>query len=121
MTNYAEPQFPAIFTDNFTQLRQFDRDLIQVLGLWTQNLKAILDRGGSFADNMDVRLVSVTSHATPGTEFPVTHTLGKIPFHYIICGKTKVGTVYDGATANTTTTLYLRSDAPSGVFRLMIF
>lgn len=121
MTKYAEPQFPAIFTDNFGQLRQFDRDLIQVLGLWTQNLSAILDRGISFDDNVDVRRVSVVSHGTPGTEFSVTHTLGKIPTGYIVYGQTGAGSVYDGSTTNTPTTLYLKSDAASVTFRLIVF
>lgn len=121
MTEYAEPQFPALFTDNFTHLRPFDRDLIQVLGHLSNNLKAILDRGISFDDNVDIRRISVTSHASTGTEFSVAHDLGKVPTGYIVYGQSIAGTVYDGSTSNTTTTLYLKSDASSGVFRLLVF
>ena len=121
MTKYQEPQFPAIFVDNQLELRQFDRDLVNVLGGFALVLKAILDRGISFDDNMDIRRVSVASHATPGTEFSVAHTLGKTPVGYIVYGQTAAGSVYDGATANTATTLYLKSDASAMTFRLIVF
>lgn len=85
------------------------------------NLLAILDGGVSFDDNMDVSRVSVQSHATPGTEFSVAHELGKVPLGYIVAGQTAAGSVYDGTSANTKTTLYLKSDAASTTFRLIVF
>lgn len=121
MTKFYEPQFPALFVDNQATLRLFDRDLVNILGAFSQVLKAILDRGISFDDNMDVRRVSVASHATPGTEFSVAHTLGKVPLGYIVSGQSAAGSVYDGATANTATTLYLKSDASAATFRLIVF
>ena len=121
MTQYAEPNLPAIFTENQKDLRPFDRDLVQVLGSHGLNLKAILDRGISLDDNVDCRRVSVASHATPGTEFSVAHTLGKIPTGYWVYGQTGAGTLYDGASAWTATTLYLKSDASAKTFRLIVF
>ena len=84
-------------------------------------LDAILNRGITFDDNVDCRRVTATTHATPGTEFSVTHTLGKVPVGYIVCGQDGAGSVYDGPTENTATTLYLKSDAASKNFRLIIF
>lgn len=84
-------------------------------------LDAILNRGIAFDDNVDCRRVSVTSDGTPGTEFSVLHTLGKVPIGYIVCGQNGAGSVYDGTTANTATTLYLKSDAASTSFRLIVF
>jgi hypothetical protein len=121
MSKYAAPNFPALFTEAFDKLRDFDKKLIQSLGGLTLTLKAILDRGISFDDNVDCRRVSVTSHATPGTEFSVTNTLGKVPVGYIVYGQNAAGNVYDGTTANTATTLYLKSDVSSKTFRLLIF
>ena len=121
MTLYQEPNFPAIFTENQRDMRPFDRDLINVLGNWGLVLKAILDRGISFDDNIDIRRVSVVSHGTPGTEVSVAHTLGKVPVGYIVYGQTAAGSVYDGTTTNTATTLYLKSDASSATFRLIVF
>lgn len=121
MTQYQEPNFPGIFTQNQKDLRQFDRDLITVLSGWDNILKAILDRGINFDDNLDIRRVSVVSHGTPGTEFSVAHTLGKVPTGYIVYGQTAAGSVYDGTTANTKTTLYLKSDVATVTFRLVVF
>lgn len=120
MTQFAEPSFPAVLAAG-SDLRQFDRDLITVLGGMGLNLKAILDGGISIDDNMDISRVSVQSHATPGTEFSVTHSLGKVPTGYIVYGQTGAGSVYDGTTANNKTTLYLRSDVSAVTFKLLIF
>lgn len=117
MTKYAEPSLPALPAD----AREFDRDLLTVLDAANQGLGAILDRGLSLDDNMDVRRVSVASHATPGTEFSVAHTLGKTPTGYLVYGQTAAGSVYDGATANSKTTLYLKSDVAGVTFRLVVF
>ncbi len=117
MTKYAEPLFPAIGQ----MLTRFDTDLLTVLGAQSQNLKGILDHGISFLDNLDVSLVSVQSHATPGTEFSVAHQLGKVPQGYIVYGQTGAGSVYDGATTNSKTTLYLKSDAAAVTYRLIVF
>ena|SRR3990167_888968 len=121
MTQYREPNFPAIFTQNQKDLRLFDRDLITVLGGWSGVLQAILDKGIDFDDNLDIKRVSVTSHGTPGTEFSVAHTLGKVPTGYIVYGQAAAGSVYDGTTANTKTTLYLKSDVATVSFRLVVF
>lgn len=121
MTLYQEPNLPGIFTQDIEEIREFDKNLISELGGMSSKLKSILDRGISFDDNVDVRRVSVTSHATPGTEFSVAHGLGKTPTDYIKMGQGGAGTVYDGTTANDATTLYLRSDASSVAFRLMVF
>lgn len=94
--------------------------LIQAMTEFNNNLDAILNRGARFEDNIDCRLVSVTSDATPGTEFSVAHTLGKIPVGYLVYGQNGAGSVYDGTTANTATTLFLKSDAASTSFRLIV-
>lgn len=121
MSKYADPVLPSIFIDNQEEMRQFDRDLITALGNWSLSLKGSLDKGLSFDDNMDVSRVSVVSHATPGTEFSVAHGLGKVPTGYIVYGQTAAGSLYDGATANTKTTLYLKSDAAAATFRIIVF
>lgn len=96
-------------------------NIVKILTDMNINLDSILNRGIKFEDNVDCRLVSVTSHGTPGTEFSVSHTLGKTPTGWIVYGQTGAGTVYDGTTANTDTTLYFRSDAASKTYRLIVF
>lgn len=118
MTMLSEPNLPS---PSAAELRQFDRDLMTVLSGFFQNLTAIIDGGISFNDNMDVSRVSVTSHATPGTEFSVAHLLGKVPTGYIVYGQNAAGSIYDGSTGNTSTTLYLKSDVASKIFRIIVF
>lgn len=109
MTKYAYPMLPR------------GNDLTPAIYEWSLVLRAILDRGLSFSDNADVSIVSVTSHGTPGTEFSIAHGLGKVPTGYIVTKQAAAGSVYDGATSNTATTLYLKSDAASTSFTLMVF
>lgn len=121
MTKFSEPNFPALFTEQFDKLRTFDRELITALSNWSMVLKSILDGGISIDDNVDATRISVTSHVTPGTEFSVLHLLGKVPLGYIVTGQNGAGSVYDGSTLNTKDTLYLKSDVSSKTFRLLVF
>lgn len=120
MSEYADPVLPSIFVDS-ADVREFDRDLLAALGNWSLQFKRMLDRGLNFDDNLDVRRVTVTTHATPGTEFSVAHTLGKVPVGYIVYGQSAAGSVYDGVTANTKTTLYLKSDVAGAAFKIIVF
>ncbi len=121
MTQFAESNFPTLFTAGGAEMRPVDRDLMTVLDAMSGNLRAILDGGISVDDNMDMSRTTVASHATPGTEFSVAHGLGKIPTGRIIYGQTAAGSLYDGATANTATTFYFKSDVSAVTFRLIFF
>lgn len=121
MTKYAEINLPAIFTEQFDKLRRFDRDLITTLNEWQLMLKAILDGGISFTDNVDIDMVTVTSNGTPGNETSVTHRLGKVPAGYIVTGQNAAGSLYDGTTANTATAAYFKSDVAIVQFRIILF
>jgi len=124
LTEYKDPTFPGLFKTTDSDPKKIPdllKRLLQILEEWQQNLKSILDGGLSFEDNMDVSLVTVTSDATPGTEFSVSHGLGKVPTGYIVYKQGGAGTIYNGPTANTATTLYLRSDASSTSFSVIVF
>lgn len=120
MTKFKEPQYPAIYVDNQKNLRQFDRDMVTVLGGSASNLKTILDRGISFADNVDCVFITYTSNGVVATEDVVPHTLGKIPTGYIVITKDTPGIIY---TTNpfTKTDLYLAWDTGSVTSTLLVF
>ena len=120
MTRPSNPSFPALFTQNALDLRQFDRDMITVLGAWAMNYKTILDRGISFSDNMDVVFVTYVSDGTPGNQTTVAHGLGKIPTGYIPISKDKAADVYTGAVPDNTS-LYLKCSAASTTVKLLVF
>lgn len=121
MTQFQRVNVPAIFTKSYGDVRQLDNDMLKALSELSINLDSILNQGMRFEDNVDCRLVEVTSHATPGTEFSVSHGLGKVPTGYVIYRRDGAGTVYDGTSADTATTLFLRSDASSVTFKLIVF
>lgn len=121
MTKYQEPNFPAIYTESFTKLREFDKNLITVLGAWGQVLKAILDGGISFEDNVDVELITFTSSATPDAENAVAHTLGKIPTGFLVYSLNKGAVVYNGTTANTKTQIFLKVNVASTTIKAWVF
>lgn len=121
MTKFSEPNFPALFTEQFDKLRTFDKDLLTALSNWSMVLKSILDGGISINDNMDMSQVTIVSHATPGTETGYSHGLGKVPTGYIVVGQTDAGIVYDGVTLNTKNTIYLKSDVSSVTFRILVY
>lgn len=116
MTIYAEPKFPPLPAN----APEFDRLLLMALALGGQNLKAILDGGISFTDNMDVSIVTYTSNASPDTEDTVAHGLGKVPTGYIPVSKDKAGDVYTSSAADATN-LKLKCTVASVALKLLIF
>lgn len=121
MTQYKEPQYPAIFVDNSPQLRDFDKKLLSVLEGQSANLKTILQRGISFPDNMDVAFISFTSSATPDAENTIAHTLGKTPTGFVVYNLDKGAVVYNGTTTWSKTNIYLKVNTASVAVKAWIF
>ncbi len=120
MSTYQEPNFPALFGQE-TDIREFRRKLITILSQWSQNLKFILDRGISWTDNIDAVDVTFTSSATPDQENTVAHTLGKVPAGVIVYSQDKAGSVYNGTTAFTKTSVYLKCNVASATVKIKVF
>ena len=117
---YADPVFPALFTQNVATLRQFDRDLVTALGSWSMSLKGILDRGIAVGDNLDAVVVEFTSSVTPDAENTVAHGLGKVPTHFIVTSLNKAAIVYKGSTAFTSTNIYLKVNVASVAVKIIV-
>jgi len=121
MTEYKDPNFPAVYKKDDPNLRDFDRFLLQQLEEWQQNLKSILDRGIERNDNVDQRDATFTSNAVADTEDAVTHTLGKIPEGFRVINSDKAATVYDSGTAWTETTIFLKTNVASATITIEVF
>ncbi len=100
---------------------QRDTDLYRVLSEFFRKITTILNRGITFDENVDCRLINFTSSATPDAENTIAHTLGKVPIGYIVYGKDKAGDVYTGGTAWTTTNLYLKVNVASVAVKIIVF
>jgi hypothetical protein len=112
---------PSVFIKSYGKASQFELDLLKAFQELVIALKGLLNGGLTFSDNFNSCPVSATSHATPGVDFAVPHTLKRLPAGYIVVGQEAAGSVYDGATPNTATSLYLKSDVASKQFRLVVF
>jgi len=121
MTAYSGPNLPAIFTENFGKLREFDKNLVTELSRWDSILKAILDRGVSFSDNVDSVSISFTSSGTPDAENTVAHTLGKAPTGFLVYDINKGAVVYRGSTAWTAANIYLKVNTATTAVKAWVF
>ena len=117
MSRYALPSLPALFVDG---ARDFDKGLLTGLSSWATLLGGILDRGITLADNVDCDIVSFTTNATPDAETTVAHALGKVPTYFIVADLDKGGVVYKGATAFTSTNVYLKCTVASAAVKLIL-
>lgn len=117
MTAYKDVNLPLIFLDK----QNFTVNLLRQLEERERNLKAILERGISFSDNVDCRLLSFTSSATPDAENTVAHTLGKIPTGFIVYYLDKGAVVYDSGTAWTSSNIYLKVNTATVAVKIIIF
>ena len=98
------------------------KNLDKALDKWAQALVLLLKNGLRFEDNNDIDLVTFTTHATPGTEVAVAHTLkNRVPNGFLVYGKDKAGHLYDGTTAFSSANIYVRSDVASVTAKIMIF
>lgn len=100
-----------------------ERELNTVLDNLIIELRKIINGGIQISENLNVKLVSYTSNATPDTETVCPHTLGKTPAGYIIYGQDIAGNLYTstGGTAWTSTNIYLKCTVASVTFKLIIF
>jgi len=117
MTSYKPVHLTSV-------LRGTDVDLMELmrrLEEFDRNLGAILNRGILFGDNVDCASIEFTSSATANAENAVVHTLGKVPTGFIVYSLDKAATIYNGTTAHSKTTIYLKSNAASTAVKAWVF
>ena len=75
---------------------------------------------GENADNIDGVWASVTTPVTPGTDFTITHNLGRKPVGVDLKQKDMPVDVYTGSTPWNGQTITLKATAASAVIKLFI-
>lgn len=121
MTKLKDVGFASLFIGKVRELTAYDRDLVNSLLNLEIMLKAILNRGINFNDNIDCRVIDFTSSGTPNAENTIAHDLGKIPTGYFVVGKDKAGDLYNGTTTWTATNIYLKNAVASVTAKIIIF
>ena len=96
-------------------------DLFKAISEFARSAVTILSRGITFSDNVDCRLITFTSSATPDAENTVAHTLGKVPTGYLVYSLNKAAVVYANATAWTKTNIYLKVNVASVAVKIIVF
>lgn len=89
------------------------------VALYLDQVTNLVNGNLSFADNFNAKLLTVTFSAA-NTDVASIHGLGRVPSGYFLVGSTAAMSIYDGASANTSSLLYLRSNA-TGTARLVVF
>ena len=117
MTSYKPIQLTSVLCGTDVDLMELMRRLEE----FDRNLNAILNRGILFGDNMDCVSVEFISSATPNAENVVAHTLGKVPSGLIVYSLDKAATIYNGTTAHSKTTIYLKSNTASTTVKAWVF
>ena len=101
--------------------KDYDRRLQEALQSFFRQLIDLLNQGLRFSANHDAQLQSYTTNATPDTEDSIAHTLKRVPDGVILVKSNKTVSLYDGPTAWTATTVYLRANVASATVKVLIF
>lgn len=96
-----------------------DEDLKRFLALFGEQVLQVLTNGLDFQTNFNCALISVTFTAA-NADTAVSHPLGRVPSGFLVYSLDGGIVVYNGATANTSTTLYVRSSG-TGTAGLIVF
>jgi hypothetical protein len=102
----------------------FEKNLEKSFQRLVDQLFQLFRNGLLFSDNFDCDIVDFTTPAIRDTEFSVAHDLKRVPTGYIVIRSTNLGPalLYDGPTAWTTTSIYLKEPYTGGIVgKLMIF
>lgn len=98
----------------------FDNDLQKLFTAMQGRIRFGTGADGARGENIEGEFQVVSDTGSANTEFAVTHTIGAVPIGYIVIKNSKAGTVYDGTTSWTSTTLYLRHEAANAAITVFL-
>jgi hypothetical protein len=118
--------FPKIIAPNptgneFSDVSKMDEELSKSIDRISSALDLVFANGVGVSDNLDCRVVSLSTSATPDAENTVAHSLSRVPSGYIVVKRNKAAIVYDGTTTWTKTNIYVKCDVASTAVTLIIF
>lgn len=94
-------------------------DALKFTTLALEQIGQILNNGLFFSDNFNAKILTITFSAA-NVDVGSLHGLGRVPTGYQQIGQSAAAIVYDGASANSTSLLYLKSSAVAQV-RILVF
>lgn len=94
-------------------------DLARYTSIFLTQVVEAFNNNLSFDENFNAKTLSIT-FGTANVEVASIHGLGRVPSGYFLIGSNVAMSIYDGASANSASLLYLRASA-SGVGRILVF
>lgn len=94
-------------------------DLVRYTGKVFGDILTEFNGRVDFLDNCRTSLVSFT-FTTANLEYSIPHTLSRVPQGYILVGASVAMSLYNGTSANTTSAIFLKSNA-IGTASILIF
>jgi len=89
-------------------LHALDNDVEKLYQLTQGRIRFGTGSDGTKGENIAGEFQVVADTGTANVEFSITHTLGAVPVGYILLKNSVSGSVYNGASAWTDTTIYLK-------------
>lgn len=111
---------PSFKPSNHPPENAFEKDLEIALDAIFSAIKEILNGGIRITDNLNSRISTITTSATPGTETAIAHGLKRIPAGAIILERDKAGHVFLGSSGKDSENYYVQSDVASVTVSLLI-
>jgi len=103
-----------------SQLLSLDNDVQKIFQALQGRIRFGTGADGARGENISGEFQVVSDTGAANTEFSVAHTLGSVPIGYIVIKNNKAGAVYDGTSAWTSTTLFLRHEAANSAITVFL-
>jgi hypothetical protein len=96
----------------------FEKNIEKSFQRLMDQLVQALNLGLLFSDNFDADIISST---IGGGDTEIPHTLKRVPSGYLILSRDQAGIVFDGVTAWTSSSIYVKASVPNLKVKIMIF
>ena len=103
---------------NISQLKTTE-EVVRFMSIITDEMQQVINGKIDFDSNIRTNVVDV-SFTTANAEKPIAHTLNRVPIGYILVKTNVAVRLYDGATTNTASTIYIKADAIATT-KVMVF
>ncbi len=117
---WKQSRLPVEESRQEEHFRDLDQDINNLFLALRNNVAFGISTDGLLGSNIDGQYQVVADTGNANTQFSITHTLNRVPNGYIVVKNDTDGVVYDGTSANTSTTLFLRHGGANAAITVFI-
>jgi len=115
------PDVPITEDEELKKYSDFLDELITLIGEFYRELSLLLNGEVNLTDNLRGDFISKADSGTANTEFSISHNLKQVPEGYMVVKNSNGGVIYDGSTAWTSTTIYLKCTTANNNIKVYVF